>query len=252
MLKVRDLTLSIGAQTIVQAVSFTCEPGTFTSLIGPNGAGKSTLLRGIAGALPPAAGAVVCRDQDVTTLSFRRRAQRIAYLPQTLYYDKGYTVADFIALANHPWAGTPEALSFESRMEEALTVCQVRELRDRYLHTLSGGERQRVFLAQVVFQNTPVILLDEPTTFLDLKHVLQIEGTLKILQEKGRTILCVTHDLFLARQLSTHALALKQGKTFCGGTASDVLNSPALSRLFDVEEAFLCRRYPLEGAIPSG
>ena len=176
-------------------------------------------------------------------LSGKKRAQILTYLPQNMLYEKGHRVDEFILLANHPWRGVPERSNLEQRLQEALTICNIEHLRDRYLHTLSGGEKQRVFLAQVVFQDTPVILLDEPTTFLDFKHVLHIEDVLKYLLNKRKIILCVTHDLYMAQHLSTHILALKNGNTYASGATADILNVQLISQLFEIAEPYVEQRF---------
>jgi iron complex transport system ATP-binding protein len=243
MLKIQNLSINIDLKAILSNIHLECTPGSLTGIIGPNGAGKSSLLRAIVGIWHPNSGQIDYQQQSLFLLSGKKRAQILTYLPQNMLYEKGHRVDEFILLANHPWRGVPERSNLEQRLQEALTICNIEHLRDRYLHTLSGGEKQRVFLAQVVFQDTPVILLDEPTTFLDFKHVLHIEDVLKYLLNKRKIILCVTHDLYMAQHLSTHILALKNGNTYASGATADILNVQLISQLFEIAEPYVEQRF---------
>jgi len=243
MLSIQNLTIHINDVPILSDVSAECGKGRLLAIIGPNGAGKSTMIRALAGIIKPVSGQIFYDQQRLSEFSPRSRARLVSYLPQDMKYEPGYTVEEFIFLANYPWEGYGERGDIQSRLDEALQTCNIEEFRKRPIQSLSSGERQRVYLAQVVFQNTPVILLDEPTTFLDLKNMLQIESVLQELKLTGKILICVTHDLHAARHFSTQVLALKKGKCFALGDPQDILHAQSIARLFEVNETTLRDRF---------
>lgn len=245
MITINNLSIELGRNKIINNLDLSASTGEILCVIGPNGAGKSTLIRALAGTIQDYSGKINYNNDELRKLTNRKKAQIFSYLPQNLQYEAGYFVEDFIKLANSPWEDSVGNSPIKHRLEEALEICNVTHLRNRRIETLSGGERQRVFVAQVVFQDTPIVLLDEPTTFLDLKHVIQIESVIAKLQQKNKLIFCVTHDIALTQHLATHILGLKNGNSFLYGTSQTVLTSENIAGLFDVDKEIINSRYQL-------
>jgi len=213
-LSVRVQNVSFAYQSehwILRDLSFTVEPGTFLAVVGPNGAGKSTLINLIAGLLAPNSGAISLDGRDVRSHGFAERATRIAVVRQEFVPVFGVSVAEAVLMARTAHYGP---LGFESdrdrelatrAMEATDTLC----FASRPLASLSGGERQRVFIARALAQDTPILLMDEPTSFLDLKHQVAIYDLLKTIGlQEAKTIIAVTHDINLASQYCDEAILL--------------------------------------------
>jgi len=196
---------------ILQDLSFTVEPGTFLAVVGPNGAGKSTLINLIAGLLPPSSGTVSLDDRDVRSHRPAERAARIAIVRQEFVPVFGLSVAEAVLMARTAYYGP---LGFESDRDRdlatrALESTDTLRFASRPLASLSGGERQRVFIARALAQDTPILLMDEPTSFLDLKHQVAIYDLLKTIGlQEAKTIIAVTHDINLASQYCDEAILL--------------------------------------------
>lgn len=188
---------------ILKDISFEIDPGTFLAIAGPNGAGKTTLLNLLCGFLRPQAGTIRIDAAHIESYSVKELAQMIAVVRQEFVPVFDFSVTEVVAMARTPYLGT---FGFESKadrqiVDEALKATDTAQFARRSLGTLSGGERQRVFIARALAQNTAILLLDEPTSFLDLKHQVGIYDLLKAAQhEKGKTIVAVTHDINLAAQ----------------------------------------------------
>ncbi|MFH1744451.1 MAG: ABC transporter ATP-binding protein [bacterium] len=243
MLEIDNLSIEIVRKPIVRDFSGAFPAGTLTSIIGPNGAGKSTLLRAIAGLLPLTRGTVLYEQKDLLSLSPRRRARKVSYLPQTMEYASSYPVSLFVELAGYPWSDQWDEPWRQEHLHRCLDLCNVYALRHRDIATLSGGERQCVYLAQVMYQNTPIVLLDEPNSFLDLKNMVLIENILSRIRDEGRSILLVTHDLQTVQRISTNVVAMKDGGLFIAGDPQSVLNSSVISELFDLDSSAVRERF---------
>ena len=235
MLTIRNLSVECNHRCLLHSISLSIAPASIFSITGPNGAGKSTLLRTLAGIIPCNEGHLFFQDQDISSFSPKQRAQVFAYLPQSMPDSLSYQVEDVVALGNYPWKDHCDPADVRCRIQEAMNLCQIEEFRSRKVNTLSGGERQRVFLAQAVVQNTPVLMLDEPAVFLDLKHQILFERILIQLQEENKLILYVSHDLLSTRRIATHAAALKNGRILAHGEPKSVLSSSGIADLFDTE-----------------
>ncbi|MCS6828844.1 MAG: ABC transporter ATP-binding protein, partial [Caldilinea sp.] len=232
MLKARDLTLAYDKTVIIEALGLTIPGGKITALVGPNGCGKSTLLRGLARLLKPRGGAVLLNGQDIHRLPTRDLAKQLGILPQGPVAPEGLTVRELVAQGRYPhqswlqqWAAEDEAA-----VNKALEITGMMALADRPVDALSGGQRQRAWIAMTLAQETAIILLDEPTTFLDLAHQIEVLHLLERLnREEGRTIVMVVHDLNHATRHAQHIVALRNGRIVAGGDPRTVV-TPALLR----------------------
>lgn len=224
-------------RTILKALSFEVPPGEFLAIAGPNGAGKTTLLNLLCGLLSPADGSMKIDAADVQSYSVKKLAQKIAVVRQEFVPVFDFTVEETVMMARTPYLGM---FGFEGEADrkpvsEALEMTDTARFASRPLASLSGGERQRVFIARALAQQSAILLLDEPTSFLDLKHQVAMYDLLKAAQlEKGRTIVAITHDINLAVQYTDAALLLGADGSYSYGGTSDVFSAKQLEKLFDI------------------
>ncbi len=232
VLEVRDLVAGYGPKIVLQGVSLVVAKGEQWAIIGPNGAGKSTLIKCMASLVRPASGSIGVQGRDLQTLTARERAHRISYVPQSQGRNIPYTVYDYVLLGRHPHQGFAAAASAEDHrvVQAALKMTDVAEFANRPLNTLSGGEAQRVVLAGAVSQQAGIMLLDEPTSFLDPAHDAQFYQVLRNVQtERGWSVIAVTHDLNSALRRYTHILALRNGQVcFCGSIDDLMTKTPGI------------------------
>ena len=238
IIKVENLSFGYRSQeAILKDVSFEVTAGTFLAIAGPNGAGKTTLLNLLCGLLSANAGSINIDTAPIETYSVKELAQKIAVVRQEFVPVFDFTVAQVVSMARTPYLGT---FGFESQADkkfinEALEMTDTAQFSSRPLAELSGGERQRVFIARALAQNTPILLLDEPTAFLDLKHQVGIYDLLKTMQqEKGKTIVTVTHDINLGAQYADFSLLLGADRSYQYGYATDVFTAEQIERVFGV------------------
>ncbi len=220
-----------GAAPVLRDVSCAVAPGEFLGILGPNGAGKTTLLKIFAGLLKPRAGTVTDAGMDLGSLSLKERSRRIAYVAQSEEIFLPYTVRQIVLMGRAPYLGLMgfEGPDDHAIVEAAMERTDVARFATRPIQELSGGERQRVFLARALAQQTRVLLLDEPTSHLDLSHQIHFFKLLKVLQGQGLTILATLHDLNLAALFCDRCLLLKDGRTRAFGTPRDVFREDILS-----------------------
>ncbi|WP_182358128.1 ABC transporter ATP-binding protein [Tomitella gaofuii] len=222
------------APDVVGPVALTARPGETTTLLGPNGCGKSTLLKTMSRQLSPRAGRVLVGDEDVHGMAARHAARTIAVLPQNPVAPEGLTVGELVARGRHPhrpwWRGesAADSAAIDAALEETSTTALV----DRDMGTLSGGQRQRVWLAMVLAQDTPVILLDEPTTYLDPAHAVEMLELVQGLARRGRTVVMVLHDLMMAGAYSDRIVVLGQGRILGSGTPQQALTPETLAQTY--------------------
>ena len=238
IINVENLSFGYRSQeAILKEISFEVNPGIFLAVAGPNGAGKTTLLNLLCGLLSAKAGSINIDTAPIETYSVRELAQKIAVVRQEFVPVFDFTVAQVVSMSRTPYLGT---FGFESHTDkkfinEALEMTDTIRFSSRPLVELSGGERQRVFIARALAQNTPILLLDEPTAFLDLKHQVGIYDLLKAMQiEKGKTIVAVTHDINLAAQYADAILLLGADSTYQYGLAKDVFSPGQIKEIFGV------------------
>jgi len=238
IIKVENLSFGYTRQdTTLKDISFEVNQGRFLAIAGPNGAGKTTLLNLLCGLLRPKAGSIRIDAAPVESYSVKKLAQKVAVVRQEFVPVFDFTVAEMVSMARTPYLGT---FGFESNTDkqivnEALKATDTAQFALRALGSLSGGERQRVFIARALAANSPVLLLDEPTSFLDLKHQVGIYDLLKATQlEKGKTIVVVTHDINLAAQYCDEILLLGANGNYHIGETKDVLSPEQIEKVFGV------------------
>jgi len=260
------VTLAYDEGAVVRELSVEVPPGRITSVVGPNGCGKSTLLRALARLMKPRGGAVYLDGAAISELSTREVAKRLGILPQDPQAPEGLTVRELAAQGRYPHQSWLRQWSKEDEraVEKALETTGVAEFADRPLETLSGGQKQRAWISMALAQETETLLLDEPTTFLDMAHQLEVLQLLtRLNREEGRTILMVLHDLNNAARYSHHMIALSDGKVFEAGPPQEVVTPELLREVFGVEADIvtdprsgipLCIPYELQtgGRIGSG
>ena len=236
MLDVKDLSVFHGRRAVCDGISFSLEQGSVTALLGLNGSGKSTLLSAIGGSIP-AQGEIRLMGEDLSSLPPRERAKKLALLPQMMSTPP-FTVEETVACGRNPYRSTTARLSPEDEraVEEAIRKTGIDSLRDRHLASLSGGERQICLLAMVLAQETPLLLLDEPTSFLDkAKEHLFWETLARVIDERGTTVLAAMHDLTAAVRVSDRFMLLQEGRLLFHGTRAELLSSNLLECTFGVK-----------------
>ncbi len=234
-LRGQDLTLAYDERTIARGLSLEVPDGSFTVVVGPNACGKSTLLRALARMLKPTSGHVLLDGEHIRSLPSKEVARRLGLLPQTASAPEGITVADLVARGRFPhqkllrqWTRDDERA-----VDAAMASTHVEDLADRAVDELSGGQRQRVWIAMALAQETPLLLLDEPTTFLDIAHQIEVLDLLATLhEEQGRTLVAVLHDLNHACRYATHLVALKGGRVMAQGDPREVVTAELVERVF--------------------
>ncbi|MEL6380967.1 MAG: ABC transporter ATP-binding protein [Cyanobacteria bacterium J06626_18] len=239
----RNLAGGYGDRPIVETVNLSLEAGEWLSLLGANGSGKSTLLRLLSRILKPQQGKVLLDGRDIHTLSPTAMARRLALLPQQQTLPAGLTVHQLVSLGRSPhqpwWQWELDAVGHH-KVEAALQWTEIEHYRDRPVTDLSGGERQRAFLALALAQDPKVLLLDEPTTFLDLHYQLQLLELLKRLnRQQSLSIITVLHDINLAARYSDRLALLRQGHLWAIGTPAAMLTPTLLKEVFDIDVAIL-------------
>ncbi|MGO1315423.1 MAG: ABC transporter ATP-binding protein [Cellulomonadaceae bacterium] len=232
------VTLGYGGRPIIEDLDLEIPAGSVTVLIGPNGCGKSTLLGGLARVLRPSSGRVLLDGTDLQEWPTKQAAQRLAVLPQQPLLPDGITVRDLVRRGRHPHRGTFQRWSGEDdeRVALALAETSLTEAADHPVGSLSGGQRQRAFIAMVLAQDTPLMLLDEPTTFLDIAHQYELlELCRRLNRDTGRTLVLVLHDLNQAARYATHIVALDQGRIAAQGTPDTVLTTETVQNAFGLD-----------------
>ncbi|MFE3772200.1 ABC transporter ATP-binding protein [Streptomyces sp. NPDC059122] len=237
-LAAENVTLAYDQRTIAENLSVTIPDHSFTVIVGPNACGKSTLLRALSRMLKPTTGAVLLDGQKISALPAKQVARTLGLLPQSSVAPDGITVADLVARGRYPHQGLLRQWSAEDEriVGESMTATGVAELADRYVDELSGGQRQRVWIAMALAQQTPLFLLDEPTTFLDIQHQIEVLDLCAGLhEEQGRTLVAVLHDLNQAARYATHLIAMKDGEVIAEGAPSDIVTADLVGRVFGID-----------------
>lgn len=235
MLEVRRLSGGYAGHPVLHDVSLTAESGRITVIAGPNGCGKSTLLKSIAGIIPYESGDLLINGESLCGLSSQEQAQRIAYLPQDRYIPDT-TVFRLVLHGRFPYLGYPRRYRPEDLeiARNALARIGIESLAERPLNTLSGGMRQKVYIAMALAQDAPVIMMDEPNSFLDISHQLQLAAYLRVLASEGKTLLLVLHDLSMALRLADHLVLLKDGCVLSQGSPEQLYLSGDIETAFQV------------------
>lgn len=229
------LTLSYGDSIIINELDIKIPKGEITVFIGGNGCGKSTLLRSIARLLKPQTGSILLEGEAISKMSTKEVARKMAILPQSPTAPEGLTVLQLVKQGRYPYQSWLKQWSEEdeAKVTNALMATGIDQLKDRPVDSLSGGQRQRAWIAMTLAQDTDIILLDEPTTYLDMTHQIEILDLLYELNEKeGRTILMVLHDLNLACRYAHNIVAIKDQKIFAQGKPEVVINCGLVKNVF--------------------
>lgn len=237
-LRADGLQLGYDDRVVVDGLSLTIPPKQITVIVGANACGKSTLLRGLARLLKPRDGAVLLDGSDIHRLPTKEVATRLGILPQEPLAPEGITVEDLVARGRHPHQRWFRQFSQddEDAVDAALAATGTVELADRTIDELSGGQKQRVWIALTLAQGTPLMLLDEPTTFLDLAHQVEVLDLLTDLnRDEDRTIVIVLHDLNLACRYADHLVAMRDGSIVAEGTPKEVVTATMVEEVFGLE-----------------
>ncbi|QXG37154.1 Fe(3+) dicitrate ABC transporter ATP-binding protein FecE [Pseudomonas viridiflava] len=247
ILQAQQLDIGYGATRIVQDLSFSPPPGKVTALIGPNGCGKSTLLKAFARILTPQSGSLSLDGKAYRDLSARDLARKVAFLPQVLPIPEGVSVRQLVAYGRSPHNSLWGRLNGADQhsVEQALQRMELETLADRPLSDLSGGQRQRAWLAMILAQDAAIVLLDEPTTYLDISHQVELLDLMRALSAEGKTVITVLHDINQACRYADHLAVMQAGRLVASGTPGDVLNAELVCRVFDVQVQIM--REPVAG-----
>lgn len=241
-LRSENLTLGYDRRVVTTDLTVTIPDRSFTVIVGANGSGKSTLLRGLARMIKPRGGVVHLDGKPINSLPSKEVARRLGLLPQSPIAPDGITVADLVARGRYPHQGLLRQWSAddESAIDDAMARTHVAEFADRPVDELSGGQRQRVWLAMALAQQTSIVLLDEPTTYLDLAHQLDVLDLCTDLHRDGHTVIAVLHDLNHACRYATHLIAMRAGQIIAEGPPTEIVDADIVERVFGVA----CRVVP--------
>lgn len=237
-IRTKDLNISYGNLDIVKDLNLEIPKGKITTIIGANGCGKSTILKTLARIIKPKSGSIYINDKELNSQDSKELAKAMAVLPQSPQAPSGLTVEELISYGRFPHQKGFGKLKDEDKdiINWALEKTRILEFRDRPIEALSGGQRQRAWIAMALAQETDILLLDEPTTYLDLAHQLEVLKLLEELNKKeGRTIVMVIHELNNAARFADHMIGVKKGKIVCQGTAHEVMTKENLKEIFNID-----------------
>ncbi|MEU3578001.1 ABC transporter ATP-binding protein [Streptomyces globisporus] len=241
-LTAEGLTLGYDDRTVVDSLDLAVPPGRITVIVGANACGKSTLLRSMSRLLAPRAGRVVLDGKEVHRLPAKELARTLGLLPQSPVAPEGITVSDLVGRGRHPHQGIFSRWNEQddAAVAAALEATHTEPLAERAVDELSGGQRQRVWIAMALAQQTDLLLLDEPTTFLDASHQIEVLDLLTDLnRSRGTTIVMILHDLNLAARYADHLIALADGGLHASGTPSEVLTEETVRAVFDLDSRII-------------
>ncbi|WP_336632691.1 MULTISPECIES: ABC transporter ATP-binding protein [unclassified Microbacterium] len=232
-----DVTIGYDRRVISEGLDVRIPDGSFTVIVGPNACGKSTLLRSLARLLAPARGEVLLDGRSIARMPAKTLAREVGLLPQTSLAPDGIVVADLVSRGRYPHQGIIRQWSVDDAraVAAALDATRTTELSARLVDELSGGQRQRVWVAMALAQQTPILLLDEPTTFLDIAHQIELLELFRRLHGEGRTLVAVLHDLNHAARYATHIIAMKDGRVVAEGEPRDIVTAELVREVFGLD-----------------
>lgn len=235
LVALQGVSVELEGRTIIKDVSLEVYAGEVLALVGPNGAGKSTVLSLMAGDLPPTKGSVLLADKEASRYRPEDAARLRSMLMQSNTVSFPFTVWEIVEMGRAPWTRTPQYSEDAAAIDEALQLADVADLARRRFTQLSGGEKARVSLARVLAQRTPLVLLDEPTAALDLKHQEDVMHAVKALATGGRGVVVVVHDLSVAAGYADRVAMMVHGELEAVGTAAEVIRADRVSRIYGVQ-----------------
>ena len=235
-LSTHNLSVGYHDKAIVKQVNLSIPEGKIIALLGPNGCGKSTLLKAMARILSPMEGHVQWQGKNLHSIASKKLAQQLALLPQTQPIPEGIKVKDLVAYGRSPYTGFWGRLNRQDQLiiDSVMHETGITELADQLVSELSGGQRQRVWLAMTLAQDTPYLLLDEPTTYMDLSHQVELMHLLRKLNKQGKTIITVLHDINQAARYCDHLIVMKQGSIITQGSPESVLTQTLMKDVFSL------------------
>lgn len=231
------VSLGYGRRSVVEDFDFTVPPGQVTAIVGPNGCGKSTVLRGLARLLRPSHGQVLLGGVDIHTLPTKQVARQVGLLPQSPLVPDGITVAELVSRGRHPHHGLLRQWTRQDDqvVAESLQLTGTADLATRRVDELSGGQRQRAWIAMALAQRTELLLLDEPTSFLDIAHQVEVLDLVRDLVEaRGTTVVMVLHDLAMAARYADHLVAMRDGQVAAQGAPQEVVTPQTVCDVFGI------------------
>ncbi|KOO08812.1 Fe(3+) dicitrate ABC transporter ATP-binding protein FecE [Vibrio hepatarius] len=237
MITTQQLSVAYGDTTIIENLSVTIPKGKVTALIGPNGCGKSTLLKTLSRINKPKSGEIFIEQTSLGRIKDKVLAQQLSLLPQVLVSPEGISVRKLVEYGRSPYVSHWGRLSQADKkiVEQAMIETGVLELAEQNVESLSGGQRQRAWIAMVLAQDTDIVMLDEPTTYLDLSHQIELMALMRTMNEQGKTVIVVLHDLNQACRYCDHLVVLKQGQLMAQGSPKEVFTERLLHEVFDLD-----------------
>ncbi|MEU4310981.1 ABC transporter ATP-binding protein [Nocardia sp. NPDC024068] len=231
-----DLRVGYGERTVIAGLDVVVPDGSFTVIVGPNACGKSTLLRTLSRLLRPQRGAVLLDGREVTSYGGKEFAREVGLLPQQSIAPDAITIIDLVSRGRFPYQKMFRQWTDEDQraVDFALQVTRLTELSTRPVEALSGGQRQRVWIAMALAQQTPILLLDEPTTYLDLGHQIEVLELCVDLNQRGTTLVAVLHDLNQAARYASHIIAMAGGEIVAAGPPADIITTELVEQVFGV------------------
>jgi iron complex transport system ATP-binding protein len=239
VLECQEISYRVGREqprTILDKISFSARSGEFIGVVGPNGAGKSTLLRQLGGLLKPASGQVLLNGRPLQQIRPRELARQSAFMHQDTVMPFAFPVREVVLMGRHPYRSSFETYSSqdEKYVRQCLEIVECQDLADKLVTELSGGERQRVMLARILAQDTPLLLLDEPTSSLDIRHAHETFLLTRQLAAAGKLVMAVMHDLRMAAKYCSRLFLIYQGQLVASGDPADVLHEGHITYAFDI------------------